>query len=63
MYEIKEEKFETLELAMNRAKELNEFVVIKGGQFEICGMFGADSIQDGKCPDGIEYSWMKRRNQ
>ena len=63
MYEIKEEKFETLELAMKRAKELNEFVVIKGVGIEIVGMFGADSIQNGKCPDGIEYSWMKRRNQ
>jgi hypothetical protein len=26
-------------------------------------MFGADTIKDGKCPDGVEYSWMKRRNQ
>ena len=63
MYEIKEEKFATLELAMNHAKTLNEFVVIKGVDVEIVGMFGADSIKDGKCPDGVEYSWMKRRNQ
>ena len=63
MYEIKEEKFETLELAMNHAKSLNEFVVIKGKDVEIVGMFGADTIKNGKCPDGVEYSWMKRRNQ
>ena len=63
MFEIKEEKFETLELAMKHAKMLNEFVVIKGENVEIVGMFGADSIKDGKCPDGVDYSWMKRRNQ
>ena len=63
MFEIKEEKFETLELAMNHAKTLNEFVVIKGDNVEIVGMFGADTIKDGKCPDGVEYSWMKRGNQ
>ena len=63
MFEIKDKKFETLDLAMKFAKELNEFVTIKGRDFEVCGMFGADTIKDGKCPDGVEYSWMKRRNQ
>ncbi len=48
---------------MKHAKMLNEFVVIKGENVEIVGMFGADSIKDGKCPDGTNYSWMKRRNQ
>jgi hypothetical protein len=30
---------------------------------EIVGRFGADSIKDGKCPDGVDYTWMKRRSQ
>jgi hypothetical protein len=67
MYRVigKEETFKVLTLAeaMNVAKSMNEFVTIKGLNVEIVGLFGADSIKDGKCPDGIEYSWMKRRNQ
>jgi len=53
----------TLSEAMNFAKTVGMFVTIKGPDFEVCGMFGADTIKDGKCPDGVEYSWMKRRNQ
>jgi hypothetical protein len=53
----------TLDDAMKFAKQYGMFVTIKGKDFEVCGMFGADSIENGKCPDGIEYSWMKRRNQ
>ena len=44
---------------MQHAKSMNEFVTIKGGEFEIVGMFGVDSIVDGKCPDGIAYDWNK----
>jgi hypothetical protein len=51
----------TLAEAMHTAKILNEFVTIKGDEMEIVGMFGADSIVDGKCPDGIDYTWKKRR--
>ena len=51
----------TLEEAMKTAKALNEFVTIKGDNFEIVGKFGVDSIKDGVCPDGIDYSWRKRR--
>ena len=65
MYKIigKEETFKVLTLAeaMNLAKHMNEFVTIKGADFEVCGMFGADSIVDGKCPDGVDYTWRKRR--
>jgi len=65
MYKIigKEETFKVLTLAeaMNVAKSLNEFVTIKGTDFEIVGMFGVDSIKDGKCPDGIAYDWNKAR--
>ncbi len=48
---------------MNVAKHMNEFVTITGHGMEIVGKFGADEIKDGKCPDGIPYTWMKRRNQ
>ncbi len=51
----------TLDEAMHTAKVLNEFVTITGNGIEIVGMFGADSIKDGKCPDGIDYTWKKRR--
>jgi hypothetical protein len=63
MYKVigKEEQFKVLTLgeAMNVAKSLNEFVTIKGPDFEIVGMFGVDSIRDGVCPDGVEYDWNK----
>jgi len=52
-----------LALAMDYAKLLNEFVTIKGSKFEIVGRFGVDSIKDGLCPDGVAYTWMKRRKQ
>jgi len=65
MYKVigKEETFKVLTLAeaMNLAKHMNEFVTIKGLEFEIVGIFGADSIKDGKCPDGVDYTWKKRR--
>jgi hypothetical protein len=63
MYKVigKEETLKVLTLAeaMNVAKSLNEFVTIKGTDFEVCGIFGVDSIKDGKCPDGIAYDWNK----
>ena len=49
--------------AMDFAKEINCLVTIKGNGMEIVGLFGADSIKDGMCPDGVEYTWMKRRSQ
>jgi len=65
MFEVigKEEQFKVLTLAeaMNLAKHMNEFVRIVGKDFEVVGMFGADSIKDGVCPDGIDYEWRKRR--
>lgn len=59
VYKIKEKEFENLDLAMQYAKTLNEFVTIKSKDFEICGMFGVDSVKDGKCPDGVTYDWNK----
>ena len=63
MYKVigKEEEFKVLTLAeaMNVAKSMNEFVTIKGADFEMVGIFGVDSIKDGKCPDGVAYDWNK----
>ena len=63
MYTVigKEETFKVLTLAeaMNLAKHMNEFVTIKGAGFEVCGIFGVDSIKDGVCPDGVAYDWNK----
>jgi hypothetical protein len=63
MYKVigKEETFKVLTLteAMNVAKSMNEFVRIVGSDFEVCGMFGVDSIKDGVCPDGVAYDWNK----
>jgi hypothetical protein len=49
----------TLDEAMKMAKTMNEFVTITGAEFEIVGMFGVDSVVDGKCPDGVVYDWNK----
>ncbi len=49
----------TLDEAMHTAKVMNEFVTITGPDFEMVGMFGVDSIKDGKCPDGVAYDWNK----
>ncbi len=51
--------FVDLASAMEYAKLLNEFVTISGNGFEVCGIFGVDSIEDGKCPDGVAYDWNK----
>ena len=57
----KTQEFETLALAIDWAKELGEFVTIQVNGMDFVGKFGADSIVDGRCPDGIDYSWKKRR--
>lgn len=59
MIKVKEFEFVNLAEAMTYAKSLNEFVIIYGDGFEICGMFGVDSVSDGKTPDGIAYDWNK----
>jgi hypothetical protein len=51
--------FETLDSAMQAAKAVGFFVTIKGPEFEVCGVFGVDTVADGKCPDGIAYDWNK----
>ena len=63
MYKVKtkeqEQEFVSLDLAMEYAKLINEFVTISGGEFEIVGRFGVDSVTDGKTPDGVAYTWNK----
>jgi hypothetical protein len=49
----------TLDEAMAFAKTAGAFVTIKGPDFEVCGMFGVDSVKDGVCPDGVAYDWNK----
>jgi len=61
IYDNKSTEFEDLTQAMSWAKVLGEFVTIKINGMELVGVFGADSIKNGKCPDGVEYSWKKRR--
>jgi hypothetical protein len=62
-YQAQSASFESLDLAMAHARIIGEFVTITGNGMEIVGVFGTDSIKDGKCPDGVEYTWMKRRSQ
>jgi len=63
MYKVKtkeqQQEFLSLDLAMEYAKLINEFVTISGGEFEIVGRFGVDSVIDGKTPDGVAYTWNK----
>ena len=59
MFKVKDLEFADLAGAMDYAKSLNEFVSIVGDGFEVCGMFGVDSVVDGKCPDGVAYDWNK----
>jgi len=49
----------TLNEAMLFAKTVGIFVTIRGPEFEVCGVFGVDSIREGKCPDGVAYDWNK----
>lgn len=51
--------FDELNTAMEAAKYIDEFVTIEGPNFEVCGIFGVDSIKNGMCPDGIAYDWNK----
>ena len=48
-----------LTIAMEMAKYVDEFVTITDGTTEIVGMFGVDSVVDGKTPDGVTYDWNK----
>jgi hypothetical protein len=49
----------TLDEAMTFAKMIGMFVTIKGPDFEVCGVFGVDAVNNGVCPDGVAYDWNK----
>ena len=49
----------TLGEANSFARIVGMFVTIRGPDFEVCGIFGVDSVQDGVCPDGVAYDWNK----
>jgi len=51
--------FDSLGTAMEAAKLIDEFVTIKAADFEVCGIFGVDSVKNGLCPDGVVYDWNK----
>ena len=55
------EDVKDLSEAMAFAKELGILVTINGKGMEIVGVFGADSVKEGKLPDGHDYTWKKRR--
>jgi hypothetical protein len=59
MYKIQQQEFNTLDQALAYANTVNAFVVIQGPDFEVCGRFGVDAVQNGLCPDGVAYDWNK----
>ena len=42
-------------------KHGRRFVTMVSENTDQIGKPGVDSVQDGKTPDGVEYSWTKRR--
>jgi hypothetical protein len=59
MFKIENLEFADLDAAMDHAKTLNRFVTISGNGFEVCGIFGVDSIKNRMTPDGHAYEWDK----
>lgn len=49
----------SLDEAMSFARIVGMFVTIQGADFEVCGVFGVDTVQEGKTPDGVDYDWNK----
>lgn len=39
------------------------FITLVSEHPDSVGEAGVDSIKNGMCPDGVEYTWMKRRTQ
>jgi hypothetical protein len=63
MYKVTYDNIEmicsSLDESMRYAKKTNKFVTIQGPDFEVCGVFGVDSVVDGRTPDGVAYTWNK----
>ena len=51
--------YDSLDEAMSFARIVGRFVTIRGPDFEVCGVFGVDTVRDGVCPDGVAYDWSK----
>lgn len=64
MYKVVEGEgeFNTLEEAIHYAKSLGLFVTIEGNGIQVCGIFGVDSIEEGKLPGGGNYTFNKKED-
>ena len=60
-YDDVEEVFTNLGTAMDRARNIPRFVTISGGGYDIVGRFGVDAVVAGVLPNGVDYTWRKRR--
>ena len=47
---------------LRRDSSENKFISMASESADNVGKMGVDSVVDGKCPDGVEYSWVKRRD-
>ena len=69
MWEVKDEdgyvrgKHEDLNIAMEMAKYIDEFVTITNGTMQIVGKFGCEEVKNGLTPDGKVYDWTMRRDE
>lgn len=56
----------TLPAALQDAEQLRRagrrFVTMCSENLNSIGKPGVDEVKDGKTPDGVEYSWVKRRD-
>jgi hypothetical protein len=60
-YDEIEKNFDDLALAMAWARTLPHFVTISGNGYDIVGRFGVDAVVAGVLPNGVDYTWRKRR--
>lgn len=51
--------FDNLTDAIAYAATVGKFVTITGDTMELCGVFGVDGVNDGKLPDGSDYTFFK----
>ena len=50
-----------LKLTEQLRRDGNSFVTMVSEDPNSVGKPGVDTIKDGMCPDGVAYSWVKRR--
>ena len=56
-------KSNDLNIAMEMAKLIDEFVTITDGTTEIVGKFGVDTVENKVLPSGQSYDWTMRRDE